>query len=74
MKMTAIPFAFYSHSTSFPWPSSLLLYQFHECHWLAIIPEHQTKKTNNNQTFLVISRQKSCIIFKGLCLFTLKRQ
>ena len=38
--------------SSFALSSSLLIYLFHEYHWFGIISEFQTKKKNNNETFI----------------------
>ena len=51
--MVATSYTFYSHSTSFALSSLLLLYMlFHECHWLAVISESQTKRISHSETFL----------------------
>lgn len=59
--MAAIPYAFYPHATTFPFPSLLLLYLFHECYLFAVISEYETKKIKNTETFLVKSRKESSI-------------
>lgn len=61
MKMAAIPYTFYPHFTDIPLSSLSILCSFNDCHWLAIISEYQTKKMNNNETFLAKSRKESSI-------------
>ena len=59
MKMAAIPYVLYPHSTSFPLLFLLLLHFFYDCHWPLIILEYQTKKMSNNETFLVRNLKES---------------
>ena len=60
MKMAVSSYLFYSRPTSFLLPSLLLLYLlFHERHWLTITSGFQSKKTNNNETFLAMQNTRA---------------